>query len=412
MPLSWCWLALAVVYFQVTYFPYSPDSYSYIDAAQSLLERGELTVPFAPSYRESLPVPYTAWPPGYPLLIAGLGAAGIDLWSAASVLSILGLVLGLFMFRRLTSEMPGGDWPFLLVSVSAPTALIGSMAWSEGPFLACVVGAWYAAYKWQADPKQRYLIVGAVCIAAGMMLRYVGIFLIPAWLWLIWKRGTLRKRMFGTALTGLACLPLAIWTYRNSSLTEGWRGAATRAPELWRAPAEALRAVGEVTFAPPPVPGEIQAVIGLAAGVAGCLWVWRRRTFPLWRSAMMRTSLPFLFAAVLVLIVARATGRIASVLDARLLWPVLPFAAAGIAITISMAEARTAAYARLGLLLYVRPGSCGGPLADNSPELGEGCDEHRTSRVRSLRRTALGESRLGSLVADKAARILSTGVVA
>ena len=62
---------------------FSNDSFQYLDAANNLLSKGELGTSLA-VFEEQVdwgrfPVPLTHFPPGYSILIAGMGRAGFSL---------------------------------------------------------------------------------------------------------------------------------------------------------------------------------------------------------------------------------------------------------------------------------------------------------------------------------------------
>ena len=321
------WLASSITYLQLTDFSFTPDSYAYVAAAGSIAEQGNLTVPFAPSRALALPVPYTAWPPGYPLTIALVHALGPDTWTAARLVSMVGLLAALLIFARMVRPLPGGDAAIAVLLISLPTALIAVHAWSEGTFAALLSGCLWAAHRFRfaLQPRIGHLVLALACAGAACLFRYAGLFLLPPLLYLAWRSGFRIYRIVGTLGALLASLPIAVWLWRNAQLGVTWRGAVPHPPEWWRAPAEFCRALGEMSFAPVGLPSWIQAVSG-AALIIVTIFVVRANLPRLRASPAANTASIFLVFFVVGIVLARG-GGVTGVLVPRLIWPVLPFAA-------------------------------------------------------------------------------------
>ena len=106
------------------------------------------------------------------------------------------------------------------------TAVIAVTAWSEGPFLACVIGAWWSLSAWiECDHRHvRHLVLAAMLLGLAAQFRYAGLFLVPGYLYLTWRHGMRMERATGIMALVVALLPSAVWFYRNQSLAENWRG--------------------------------------------------------------------------------------------------------------------------------------------------------------------------------------------
>jgi len=350
------WLASSVTYLQLTDFPFTPDSYAYVAAAMSLEDHGRLTVPFAPSRAIALPVPYTAWPPGYPIAIALVHALGPDHWTAARLVSMLGVLIAAAVFARLVRSLPGGELAFALLLISWPTALCATRAWSEGPFAALLCCCLWAAYSFRAAsrPHIGHLVLAFVCAGLAGLFRYSGVFLLAPLLYLAQREGLRMHRIAASLGALLAAVPLALWVWRNAELGASWRGATPHPPFWWRAPAEFCRALGELSFAPVGLPAWIQASVGLIL-IVFFLYLVRLHLPRLRDSALAATSWPFLAAFVVGIVLARGVG-LTGVLVPRLIWPVLPLGAA-VALALVHGERtfrRKAAYLVMPVLLAVQ----------------------------------------------------------
>jgi len=324
---SLIWLLLAGTALWRWYYPFSSDSFAYVAAAISVVAQGHLTLPFATAAATSLPIPFTGWPAGYPLVIAMATRVFSDPWTAARVVSLTGLIMAVLIWVRATRHKTGGVPAVVALAACSMTAVIAVTAWSEGPFLACVIGAWWSLSAWiECDHRQvRHLVLAAMLLGLAAQFRYAGLFLVPGYLYLTWRHGMRMERATGIMALVVALLPSAVWFYRNQSLAENWRGWSMPAPALWRAPAELCQALGELTILGWLAAPRIQAVAG-AAVVIACVIL-------LVRGARRDTLRPTVYAALVFAVplllgpaIARGLGW-AGFVTARLIWPALPFAA-------------------------------------------------------------------------------------
>jgi hypothetical protein len=325
--LALAWLAAAGGYLLSIYSPFSPDSWVYLAAASSLSNTGSLTLPFAPTDAASLPAPYSAWPPGYPALIALLATTGMSFASASRLLSAAGLLGGLFFTWRLVRTSKTGSLTLFLIVVSSLTATIGITAWSEGLFFAMMMGSAWAMYRWVSDSstQMRHLWVAALFAMAAMQLRYAGLFLIPAMIWITWQRGLRLQKWAGTCLHLLSGVPLLLWFIRNSNLASNWRGGDTTHIEWWRAPAELCLSISRLCAIPDLGHAALGSMIGaslLALGAAG-VYQCRRRSAD--KDPVAHIAIAFFLALALGSMLARALGHM-WILDARIMWPAWIFA--------------------------------------------------------------------------------------
>ena len=96
--------------------------------------------------------------------------------------------------------------------------------------------------------SMRFVLIAAGSAAVAMQMRYAGLFLIPALIWITWRRGLRLQKIAGTCLYLLAAVPLGLWFARNSTLTQTWRGGLPTEAEWWRAIAEMALSVAQLCF--------------------------------------------------------------------------------------------------------------------------------------------------------------------
>lgn len=320
------WLLAAGAYMLSEFSPFSPDSYVYVAAATSLTQNGTLAVPFAPTTASALPVPYAAWPPGYPASIALLAQTGMSIGAAARLLSALGLLGGILLFWRFTRQATGAALAVFMVAVSSQTATIGTTAWSEGLFFAAIMGSAWAMSKWlEGDTgKMRFLCIAAGCAAVAIQMRYAGVFLIPALIQITWLRGLRLQRIAGTCLHLMAGVPLLLWFIRNANVAANWRGGSTTSAEWWRAPAELGLSVARLCGVSDLGFPALGAIVGALLLVALSTVLYRNRS-RLTDDPAVLVSVAFFLALTAGTVLARALGHL-WILDARMMWPAWAFA--------------------------------------------------------------------------------------
>lgn len=117
---------------------WSPDSMTYHAVAQALLEGDGL---HTGRHWRGLWEPYPAltyWPPGYPLLLAVVGAVVGDLTTAASWVALGGFVLSVLLGTELVvrlSGRPAARWLGPWLALFGPLLFVSTRAWSEPLFV-------------------------------------------------------------------------------------------------------------------------------------------------------------------------------------------------------------------------------------------------------------------------------------
>lgn len=177
--------------------------------------------------------PETGFAPFLPVVLAGFGAIGADLFAAGRYLNVMLYGLNILLVGAL----------LLRATDSGITAIVGSglfilaetvfewHAWlmSEPLFIFLSLVSIYSIVEFVLDNRISWLYLAAFTAAAAGLTRYVGISLAAAGglMILLFSQGSFRRRMTKAVLFGLlAVLPFALWFVRNQNL--GVEGLANR----------------------------------------------------------------------------------------------------------------------------------------------------------------------------------------
>ena len=218
------------------------DSASYLSVAHNLNAGKGLTTSFNDSTSVYHPiqviafhgrVPFVHFEPLYPILLAGLHAAGLSYLSAARTIGVLSLAAIVFLLCGLAYRALQGYLPlvivFVVVTVIGPSGkafvsgnvleLSGEVL-SEPLFYALFLGALLACAHYLEKRLLRYLIATVVLVALATLTRYVGVSLVVATCLaiVVARAAPIRERIGGVGMilaAGVAAL--AGWP-----LVEGW----------------------------------------------------------------------------------------------------------------------------------------------------------------------------------------------
>lgn len=258
----------------------TPDTMSYVGAAEALVSRGKLNVPMAEWSDEDSTTALQQFPPGYPVAVAAGIAAGASprlavRWVAAGAALITVTTLSA-LAAQAVGAFAGVLMPLLLLSVRGiPTAHLTAL--SEPLFLA----AFAATVVLMASVPDRPLAYGATA-ALGSMVRYAGMSLIgAAIIWaLVWTLA--QARAPGTSRRSRVVPPLcaAAWAALPGALVNvAWLVRARRAE--FDTPVSTMAWMGDVAptlakggrtliehLAPVPLPWLVRAVVAACVAVA------------------------------------------------------------------------------------------------------------------------------------------------
>lgn len=216
--------------------PYlSNDGYQYLDAASNVARGAGLCTRIAHFDEQvtgRMPVPFTHFAPGYPLLAAALSRTGLPLETAAWVISALGFLATIWLIWDI-GLMLGSRPPVLaavaLLWISNSEALsFASSAVTEDVFTAALMALAALMLRDMRAAGRRPWLLPAIGAAAGAAywLRYAGLFPVPvAAIYILWRwrrnRATLPWAAAGLLAAGVLILPIQI---RNIVYTGSWRG--------------------------------------------------------------------------------------------------------------------------------------------------------------------------------------------
>jgi hypothetical protein len=192
----------------------SPDSLTYILLARNLLGRAGFQV---------LGEPVVRFPPGYPALLALVGATGLDSLDRVRVLHAVLFAINVVLVALASERAAGGvrsAGPLaMLLLLSSPDALaVHAMAWSEPAFLAAALGGSLLLSTYVAEGRRVALVGASVCLALALLTRYAGLALVPPMLLALrGRRAAGCGRTGDVALLGLLGLgPLLTWLAWNA----------------------------------------------------------------------------------------------------------------------------------------------------------------------------------------------------
>ncbi len=193
----------------------SEDSISYLAAAQSLHDAGEM--------RDIDGSAFVAWAPLYPLTIAALQFLPFKIEHTLAGLNLLVFVFTVIsswlLIVKAMEKMFFRIMSLLFIVCSFTLMQVYAMALSEAVFLLLVNLIALLLTSDQKHDTRNYWLLTFLC-GLALLQRYIGIFLIPVVLLFIWKKEEKISvgKVFGFLFFSL--VPLAIWLIRNYLLTE------------------------------------------------------------------------------------------------------------------------------------------------------------------------------------------------
>ena len=314
------------------------DSLVYVDAARSVLAGRGLV---------ALGEPMVHYPPGYPLLLAAGGLAGLEPLDGARMLEVAlyaanAALVALVAWVAAERSLAAAGAAALLFLGNASMLEVHAWAGSDPLCLACALVALLAAARHAATGHIRPLALAALAAAAALVTRYVGVTLLPALLAavLLSPASTRERARNAALLLALSCGPLLLALARNALI-----GASATGRHLVFHPVQLVHLTNLLDtlfqyWLPTETAAAYEALaLGAGLAVAGALvaWLVRRTGEPdllvLIALAFVATYLPFLFLSI-------SFADAHTPLDARMLAPVQAVVWALVAALVARAAAR------------------------------------------------------------------------
>ena len=228
--LRWACVLAGIVALWLSYRPMGApyitnDGYQYLDAASNLTA-GECFCTRIAVFDEQvaygrMPVPFTHFAPGYPLLMTALAKVGIRAETAGYLLSALGYLAVIWLMWDIGLTLGARPWAMALFSllwIAHATALYyAAMVGTESLFTALLLGV--AALIARNEPAKHSLAIGVIA-GLSYWVRYPGLFVVAgACVYLVVKA---RRR----AIPGLVAAALLVGSIqiRNAIYSGSWQG--------------------------------------------------------------------------------------------------------------------------------------------------------------------------------------------
>jgi len=357
-------LAAGTIALQLSYHrmgaPYvGNDGYQYLDAASNLLAGNCLCTNLAHFDEQvavaHMPVPFTHFAPGYPLLVAVIARTGLRLETSAYLISAAGFLITIWLLWDVGLTLGTHPWViaiFSLLWIANESALnYAATVSSEAVFTAVLMGiaALMVRDLRGAGRQPGLLLALGAAAGAAYALRYAGLFLLPiAGLYIVWRwwrnRETLPWALGGALSAGLITGAIQL---RNIIYTGSWRGGFTSGSShrLRDVAVPILKVFYHLVFGDRVVTTiDVWTVVFLASFLSMCFLAlrgWRRR-----KADFGREFLPVALRWMGLLAGAYTAGLILTALTSiaadfpRYFAPLYPLLLAGIASVVSVEAPR------------------------------------------------------------------------
>ena len=215
------------------------DGYQYLDAVSNIAAGRCVCINLA-HFDEQVatgrfPIPFTHFPPGYPLLTAVIARTGVPADTAGYIISAAGFLVTIWLIWDIGLQL--GAHPFLIAVFSLlwigneAALLYAAAVGTEGAFTAALMAvAALMVRDLHAEGGRPHLLL-AIGVMAGVSywLRYAGLFLLPvAGLYILWRCWQSRRdrRILAWGTAGLATAGILTFSIqiRNIAYTGSWRG--------------------------------------------------------------------------------------------------------------------------------------------------------------------------------------------
>lgn len=316
----------------------SPDGVSYLYGARSVLAgNGLIDTYFA--YRQMPDIPFTIFSPLFPILIAGLGALGLDLTTAGRLINAVASGALIFVageFYAVFLKSKGVAWLALLAT------LLSVVLWrnavvigSESLYILLTVAFGWYLVRYLQTPTLRLLLAAAACAALSFLDRYIGVIaVITGGLVLILPRVPtlpplkVAVRVRHWVAYGLtAGLPVLLWLAASYIATRNLGGPRDASNVTAGAVLQSMLEWLTSWFLPSPLPFLIRVMVIITAlsGLFGGLFLLRKtiRLVVAWQLIAVPATFSVLY---LIFLLAAELRTYLNLPDNRYLSPLFVFA--------------------------------------------------------------------------------------
>lgn len=214
----------------------SPDSVYYISAARNLAD-GKGLIDF---YGD----PWIFWPPLYPVVLAFFTRIfNTDVLEVARLVNVVlfGVIIylsGILINRHLVSSGLYRLTGILTILLSSEILQnLATMVWSETLFIFFSLIFLVSIEDYINKKKWESLILASLSVAAAIMTRYIGVFIIVTGLFvlILYFKDSLKRKLTSIFIFGfLSALPIALWLLRNLHVANTFTGdRKSMPPSFW-----------------------------------------------------------------------------------------------------------------------------------------------------------------------------------
>jgi hypothetical protein len=201
------------------------DSLHYVGASRSLLSGHGLT---RISYTGKL-IPMVDWPPLFPVVLAVLGALGIDVlegarWLNAILFGANIVLVGIVIYRQTDNSVWASVFGSILIFTSVSLLRVHSFALTEPAFIFFTLLGLSLLAAYIVKPKAALLIISSIMIALAFLTKYLGAVSVATGC--IGLLALSKKRYYArladcTTFAVISSLPMALWVVRNRAVADG-----------------------------------------------------------------------------------------------------------------------------------------------------------------------------------------------
>ena len=304
-----------------------PDSAWYMMMAHNLMAGHGYTVSALGGW-----APASHYPPLYPVVLAGLGSAGLALPSAALYLNVVMLALSVLIVGLMVRDWTGASSRIPILAaltflISADTLFGYMLAQTEALFLALALAALYLTARYRGHRRRGVLIAAALAASLALLTRYVGLALVATCAAaLLLDRAQALRRRIGDSLgfAAIAMLPSIGWAIHNRITTHTATNRRFVCHPIGLTQARQASDAISHWIVPNKTPDSARVVVtivAIACAVMIILWSWRRTRLDSAAAGIRAILVLFAVCYSALLVVSISFADAGTPLDARIMLP-------------------------------------------------------------------------------------------